>query len=438
MKLPVNTKDVKSVIDAAVGLTGAELQSVSVSVYLDDTAPADAVAHVRAAFASASAQARVTIDYLGRGRVAAGPYDDFAVVVAGLREDVGQAAAALRSDGIPVMVATTLPLLVAAIAQDAGFPIPEGDIVSPAVAGLATAASASEASRGFATARRIAEDARGGRVGGVVDAAAANGENLTDSVDAAFAAEPYVLDEGAARLLDQRMGEWIIETTGDKRLAMARAFPFVRRPLALDAVNVTAVQNAGIGLVPFLPGADFPVMTVNQAKMILQIAAAYGEPMTVERAKEMVGVVGGAFVLRSVARSLVKVVPVIGWAIRAAVGYAGTAAMGRAAIEYFERGGGVAGLAGTVAAAGEAAVRFATEASGQAAKRSSQMTPEEAFDAACAWIDRAGTVAGKVVEVAGPVVARAASAGAASFAAGASSIARSAGDALKQRSSAVE
>ena len=35
----------------------------------------------------------------------------------------------------------------------------------------------------------------------------------------------------------------------------------------------------------------------------------------------------------------------VGWAVKAAIGYAGTEAMGRAAIEYFEAGGSVAGLA---------------------------------------------------------------------------------------------
>ena len=45
------------------------------------------------------------------------------------------------------------------------------------------------------------------------------------------------------------MGEWIIAACKDKRLAFALAFPFVRRPLSLDAVRATSVQNAGVGVV---------------------------------------------------------------------------------------------------------------------------------------------------------------------------------------------
>ena len=116
-------------------------------------------------------------------------------------------------------------------------------------------------------------------------------------------------------------------------------------------MSATSLQNAGIGLVLFIPGADMPLMTLNQAKMLLQIAAAYGEPMSVARVKELAAIVGGAFACRSVARQVAGAVPAIGWAVKAGVGYAGTKAMGLAAVEYFERGGNIAGLAGVVSAA---------------------------------------------------------------------------------------
>ena len=108
-------------------------------------------------------------------------------------------------------------------------------------------------------------------------------------------AEPIPLDAEGAATLDRRMGEWIIAACKDKRLAFALAFPFVRRPLALDAVRATSVQNAGVGVVVFIPGADMPIMTLNQAKMLLQIAAAYNQPLSAERIKELAAVVGGRF-----------------------------------------------------------------------------------------------------------------------------------------------
>ena len=80
-------------------------------------------------------------------------------------------------------------------------------------------------------------------------------------------------------------------------------------------------------------------MTANQGRMVLQLAAAYGEKLSVERARELIGVLAAGFGMRALARQVVKVVPVGGWAASAALGYAGTLAMGRATMLYFERGG---------------------------------------------------------------------------------------------------
>lgn len=327
MQLPV---DVKAVIDEATNIDDARNTPLSVSLYLDESAPGDAVARVRSAFASTSPTARVSMIYLD-GRPFA-PYagDDMAVIVAGLLEDVGAHAAELRAEGVPVMVATTMPSLVAEIAESQGHPIPEADIVAPEM---------------VSEVKWILPHKAG-----------ANQEPANHASE-----EPVVLDVRTASSFDRRMGEWIIEACHGKRLAFALAFPFVRRPLSVDAVNATAVQNAGIGLFMFIPGADMPIMTLNQAKMLLQIAAAYGEPMGVERVKELAAVVGGAFAFRAVARQIVAFVPALGWAIKAAIGYTGTVAMGRAAIEYFEEGGNIAGLAGVVGAARDKAVDIASD-----------------------------------------------------------------------------
>ena len=127
-------------------------------------------------------------------------------------------------------------------------------------------------------------------------------------------------------------------------------------------MNSNALQNAGVGLLFIIPGADMPVMTLNQAKMLLQIAAAYGQPLSAERIKELAAVVGGAFLFRNIARTAVGVVPVLGWAIKGAVGFAGTEAMGHAAIEYFEAGGDIVGVASVVQKARDEAVEAASKA----------------------------------------------------------------------------
>jgi uncharacterized protein (DUF697 family) len=120
-------------------------------------------------------------------------------------------------------------------------------------------------------------------------------------------------------------------------IPLGRGYPALRRAACEDLIHKNARQNAVIGLLP-IPGADMPAITANQARMVLGIAAAYGEELSLERARELLGVLAAGFSLRALARQVVKLVPVGGWAASAAIGYAGTLAMGRAAVLYFERG----------------------------------------------------------------------------------------------------
>lgn len=370
MNLPL---DIPALLRAATDIDAARNTPLAVSVYLDETAPGDVVGHVRSAFASAGARTRVTLGYLDDGALPE-PYgaDDMAVIVAGESPRIGEAAAHVRGAGIPVMVATASPHAVIAAAEATGFPIPEGDVVAPDMTRPTPWGDAAATVDRRMTAGRTEEEA-------AEAPEALEALERTVPVEAKPAAdEPIELTDEAAADLDRRMGEWIIAACREKKLAFALAFPFVRRPLSLDAVRATAIQNAGVGVVVFIPGADMPIMTLNQAKMLLQIAAAYGQPLSAERIKELAAVVGGAFLFRNIARTAVGVVPVLGWAIKGAVGFAGTEAMGRAAIEYFEAGGDIVGVANVVQKARDEAVEAAGKAASTPAGRKVVDTAKEA------------------------------------------------------------
>lgn len=148
-----------------------------------------------------------------------------------------------------------------------------------------------------------------------------------------------IVNAGSYEALAAKLALWCAESLPNDRLALAANFEFVRHAAALEFVKATALQNGVVGGVVFLPGADMPIMTLNQIKMVLQIAAAYGEPMNAARVKELASVVAGAFVSRTIARELVGAVPGIGWVVKAGIGYGATYAMGLAIIEYFSMGG---------------------------------------------------------------------------------------------------
>lgn len=148
----------------------------------------------------------------------------------------------------------------------------------------------------------------------------------------------------ASELIRGPLADWAMSRLEKLRTALGHNFEFVRRAVAQETVKKTAWQNAVVGVLMFLPGADMPIMTLNQGKMLLQIAAAYGEPLDQERIKELGVIVGGGFVLRTVARELLDFVPGFGWVVKGGIAYSGTMAMGKAAIEYFERGADLSGV----------------------------------------------------------------------------------------------
>lgn len=140
------------------------------------------------------------------------------------------------------------------------------------------------------------------------------------------------------------LADWAMTRLEGLRTALGHNFEFVRRAVAKEIVKATAWQNAAIGVVVFIPGADMPLMTLNQGKMLLKIAAAYGQSLDTERVKELGAVVAGGFLFRTFAREVVGLVPGVGWAIKGGIAYSGTMAMGMAAITYFEQGTDLTGV----------------------------------------------------------------------------------------------
>ena len=162
--------------------------------------------------------------------------------------------------------------------------------------------------------------------------------------EAAWTREAGLFDDEVARGLgDDAAGKptlenRLIEAAGDAAGALAASLPSVRRTYCDHVVLTNAAQNGVIGVVVIIPGADMPAMTANQIRMVLKIAHAYGEELGLDRAVEILSVVGTGFVLRTLARQALEFVPGFGWALKGAIGFSGTIALGQAAIAYFEAG----------------------------------------------------------------------------------------------------
>jgi len=128
------------------------------------------------------------------------------------------------------------------------------------------------------------------------------------------------------------------EAAGDKGIALGRRYPVVRHAAARRLIARTSAQNVFIALVFFVPGSDMPAMTLNQVRMVLNIAAMYGERIDRERAVELAGLVVLGFGFRGLGRLLVRAVPGLAIVMRMMTAYSATTAVGLGAIAYFEKG----------------------------------------------------------------------------------------------------
>ena len=148
----------------------------------------------------------------------------------------------------------------------------------------------------------------------------------------------FPVDE-IARRLAARMGE--------KGVNVARRVPVLRDAVAAELVSSFARKNGYVAAAWFIPGAGHFALTVRQLRLVLRIAHTYGHDVDASRLAEVAGVVASGYGLRGVARSLLATFPGAKWLVRGTVAYAGTRALGQAAIEYFRRQPAEASRAGS-------------------------------------------------------------------------------------------
>ena len=154
---------------------------------------------------------------------------------------------------------------------------------------------------------------------------------------------PYVLDENvvhvgtATALPVEAIAQRLARSLGEAATPLAARLPVLRRPVCEELIRRFSRRNALVGVAVFLPGADLPVLTLNQVRLVLRIADAYGFEIDRNRLPEVLSVMGSGLGFRALARRAVGYVPLFGWAVKGAVAYTGTRALGGAAMRYFER-----------------------------------------------------------------------------------------------------
>lgn len=105
---------------------------------------------------------------------------------------------------------------------------------------------------------------------------------------------------------------------------------------AAPYIQSYALMAAGAAAVP-IPWIDVPAVVGLQASLIREIGRIYHQDFGVEQFLSMAGVFGARLVLRQGVRELLKAIPLVGSAANAALAYATTFGLGKAACWYFGR-----------------------------------------------------------------------------------------------------
>jgi uncharacterized protein (DUF697 family) len=155
---------------------------------------------------------------------------------------------------------------------------------------------------------------------------------------------PYVLATDVVRLRPghgfplEAIATAIAGRLGEEAAPLAARVPLLRRAVAEELIGSFARRNALIAAAVFIPGVDLPVLVRNELRLVLRLHQAYGRDVDPRARLPEIGVTFAAGAgLRAVARELLDLVPVAGWAVKGAVAYAGTRALGEATLRRLER-----------------------------------------------------------------------------------------------------
>lgn len=152
-----------------------------------------------------------------------------------------------------------------------------------------------------------------------------------------------LVSAASPEVLLPKLASWMADSCRAD-VALAANFPLCRRAVAERCIRERSAQGAAVGLLPLSGGADMPVLAAGQTLMALDLAGAYGHGPSADRLADVAAVIFAGLASRAVARRVSRVLPGLGWLVRGAVAYGGTAAIGWALVcrhevqDFVERG----------------------------------------------------------------------------------------------------
>lgn len=133
----------------------------------------------------------------------------------------------------------------------------------------------------------------------------------------------------------------MIAASPEAALVIGRELPAYRHEAGQRIIRNATLLGLAAGLEP-LPLVDIPILLGTQVRLVLRLAALYGEPLdsadALKHARELVITMVGGLGLRYLAEQAAKAVPFGGDFVAGAIAGAATWSIGQVALEYYESG----------------------------------------------------------------------------------------------------
>jgi len=142
--------------------------------------------------------------------------------------------------------------------------------------------------------------------------------------------EPVPIEE-IGRLLARRLE--------GRAAALVARIPALRGGVCRELIQHSARRSAAVGATSFARAPDLPALFLEQARLILWLGHAHDRRLEPKRGAELAAVLMTGLGLRRLARRVRHETFIPAWAMQGSIAYAGTLALGEAALRYFSGDG---------------------------------------------------------------------------------------------------
>ncbi len=144
------------------------------------------------------------------------------------------------------------------------------------------------------------------------------------------------VEPGAAPPLDE-LGRLLARRLEDSSVLLAARIPALREGICEELIRRSARRSAAIGAAVFVARPDLPALFMEQSRLVLRLGLAHGRRLEPARAAELAAVLAAGLGLRRLARKGRRETLFPAWALQGTIAFAGTLALGEAALRYFRR-----------------------------------------------------------------------------------------------------